>query len=242
MDRAVALGMPAVAITDRSNLFGLIKFYDACLNAGVKPIVGADLTYYDTTADADPAGRYRCIVFAMNEAGYRNVITLVSKAYLDAGHRGCVERAWLEAHCEGVILLSGGTRGDVGQALLRRDSAAARTHASRWSRIFGDRYYLELERTRRDGEDVYFAGAIALATELDLAVVATNDVCFIDRDDFEAHETRVCIQEGRTLNDPRRIRRYSEEQYFKSPRKWRRCSPTFPKRSRTRSRSRSAAP
>ncbi len=91
------------------------------------------------------------------------------------------------------------------------------THASRWSRIFGDRYYLELERTRRDGEDVYFAGAIALATELDLAVVATNDVCFIDRDDFEAHETRVCIQEGRTLNDPRRIRRYSEEQYFKSP-------------------------
>jgi DNA polymerase-3 subunit alpha len=75
--------------------------------------------------------------------------------------------------------------------------------------VYGDRYYLELERTRRDGEDVYFGGAIALATELDLAVVATNDVCFIERDDFEAHETRVCIQEGRTLNDPRRVRRYS---------------------------------
>ncbi len=217
VDRAVALGMPAVAITDRSNLFGLIKFYDACLNAGVKPIVGADLTYFDTAADADPAGRYRCIVLAMNETGYRNIITLVSKSYLDAAHRGCVERAWLETHSDGVILLSGGVRGDVGQALLRRDSITARAHAARWNRIFGDRYYVELERTRRDGEDVYFSGAIALATELDLAVVATNDVCFIERDDFEAHETRVCIQEGRTLNDPRRVRRYSEEQYFKSP-------------------------
>jgi DNA polymerase-3 subunit alpha len=216
VERAVAHGMPAVAITDRSNLFGLIKFYDACMSAGVKPIVGADLTYHDTASDADPTGRYRCVVLAMDEVGYRNVITLVSKSYLDATQRGCVEREWLEAHSEGVILLSGGTRGDVGQALLRRDAATARTHATRWSRIYGDRYYLELERTRRDGEDQYFGAAVALASELDVAVVATNDVCFLERDDFEAHETRVCIQEGRTLNDPRRVRRFSEEQYFKS--------------------------
>ena len=216
VERAVALGMPAVAITDRSNLFGLIKFYDACMSAGVKPIIGADLTYYDTDVGADPAGRYRCVVLAADDAGYRNVITLVSKSYLDATPRGCVDRKWLEAHSDGVILLSGGVRGDVGQALLRRDGATARRHAERWSRVYGDRYYLELERTRREGEDHHVAAAVALAGELDVAVVATNDVCFVERDDFEAHETRVCIQEGRTLNDPRRVRRYSEEQYFKS--------------------------
>ncbi len=215
VERAVALGMPAVAITDRANLFGLIKFYDACVSAGVKPIIGADLSYYDI--DADPDARCRCIVLAADETGYRNVITLVSRAYLDATERGCIAREWLQTYSDGVILLSGGTRGDVGAALLRGDAPAARRFALRWRGLYGDRYYIELERTRRKGEDTYFSAAVALAGELDIAVVATNDVCFLERDDFEAHETRVCIQEGRTLNDPRRVRRYSEEQYFKSP-------------------------
>ena len=216
VERAAALGMPAVAITDRSNLFGLIKFYDACMSAGVKPIIGADLTYYDSTANADSEGRYRCVVLAVDEIGYRNIITLVSKSYLNGTPRGCVDRAWLESYSAGVILLSGGARGDVGQALLKGDPAAARKHATHWARIFGDRYYVELERLRRDGDEAHFSEAVTLAGELDLAVVATNDVCFLERDDFDAHETRVCIQEGRTLNDPRRVRRYSEEQYFKS--------------------------
>ncbi len=214
VQRAVALGMPAVAITDRTNLFALIKFYDACLSAGVKPIVGADLTYCD--AQVDPAARHRCIVLAMNDAGYRNVISLVSKAYLDGAQRGCIERRWLESLHEGVILLSGGTRGDVGQALTRRDDAAAERLAAAWQRIYGDRYYLEIERTRRDGDEQNLVATVRLAARLNAAVVATNDVCFLERSDFEAHETRVCIQEGRTLNDPRRPRRYSEEQYFKS--------------------------
>ncbi len=215
VERAVAHGMPAVAMTDRANLFGLIKFYDACMGAGVKPIIGADLSFYD--GDVDPAARHRCIVLAADETGYRNVITLVSKAYLDATQRGCVAREWLKTHSDGVIMLSGGARGDVGTALLRRDGAAARRLAAHWRTVYGNRYYIELERTRREGEDAYFGAAVALAGELDIAVVATNDVCFLERDDFEAHETRVCIQEGRTLNDPRRVRRYSEEQYFKSP-------------------------
>ena len=212
--RAADHGMPAVAITDRTNLFALIKFYDECMSAGVKPIVGADLTLCDS--DEDPVARHRCVVLAADETGYRNIITLVSKAYTDGGRRGCVERAWLETLCDGVILLSGGSRGDVGQALLKRDDATARRLARRWRDVFGDRYYVELERTHRDGDDRHLAAAVELAAELELPVVATNDVCFLERDDFEAHETRVCIQEGRTLNDPRRQRRYSEEQYFKS--------------------------
>ena len=217
-ERAAAFDMPAVAITDRSNLFGLIKFYDACRDAGVKPIIGADLTYLNPRADgsAEPPGRHRCLVLAQNEVGYRNIIALVSKSYVDIAERGCVERAWLETHSDGVIMLSGGARGDVGAALLRGDDAAAARLAEQWRRVFGDRYYLELQRTHRDDEDRYCGAAVALASELDLPVVATNDVCFLSRDDFEAHETRVCIQEGRALNDPRRVRRFSEEQYFKS--------------------------
>jgi DNA polymerase III subunit alpha len=210
VERAAALGMPAVAITDRSNLFGLIKFYDACRSAGVKPIIGADLTHFDSATD--PASRHRCLVLAATETGYRNIITLVSKSYLEMGsERGCVETSWLAAHSDGVVMLSGGTRGDVGAALLRGDAVAAAQLAERWRAHFGDRFYLELQRTRRDDEDRYCSAAVTLAGELDLPVVATNDVCFLGRDDFEAHETRVCIQEGRTLNDPRRVRRFSEE-------------------------------
>jgi len=212
--RAADFGMPAVAITDRTNLFALIKFYDACMSAGIKPIVGADLTLCDS--DVDAAVRHRCVVLATDATGYRNIIALVSRAYTGGGQRGCVERGWLEAASSGVILLSGGIRGDVGQALMRRDEAGARRLARRWRDVLGDRYYLEIERTRRDGDEHHLAATVELAAELDLPVVATNDVCFLERGDFEAHETRVCIQEGRTLNDPRRQRRYSEEQYFKS--------------------------
>ena len=214
VQHAAAAGMPAVAITGRGNLFALIKFYDACRGAGVKPIVGVEMTHRDE--DAEPDARYQCVLLAGDEVGYRNLIALVSRAYLVSAQRGCVESRWLAEHSDGVIMLSGALRGDVGAALTRGDRAAARAAAAHWQEVFGDRYYVELQRTHRESEDRYVAAAVDLATELELPVVATNDVCFLARDDFEAHETRICIQEGRTLNDPRRPRRYSEEQYFKS--------------------------
>src|SRR5580765_85529 len=108
-ERAASFDMPAVAITDRSNLFGLIKFYDACRDAGVKPIIGADLTYVSPRVDgtAEPPSRHRCLVLALDDVGYRNIIALVSKAYLDIAERGCVARSWLVEHSDGVIMLSG---------------------------------------------------------------------------------------------------------------------------------------
>jgi DNA polymerase III subunit alpha len=212
--RTVACGMPAVAITDHSNLFGLIKFYDACRSAGVKPLVGVELIHCD--AEIDLQTRHRCVLLACDETGYRNLLALVSRAYLDARQRSCVASQWLAAHSDGVIMLSGALHGDVGAALLRGDTTLAATLATHWRDIFGDRYYIELQRTHREAEDRYCSAAVMLAMELGLPVVATNDVCFLERNDFEAHETRVCIQEGRTLNDPRRVRRFSEEQYFKS--------------------------
>ena len=208
--RARELGFPAVALTDRGNLFGMVKFYNACRDAGVKPIVGVDFDVQDLESS------YRVIVLAMNDSGYANLLSLVSKAYTAGGDHGIVQGAWIEQAQEGLILLSGGCSGDVGQALLAHDPERAANKARRWKAVFGDRYYLEVCRSGRQDEDTYIVETVALAHREDIAVVATNEVRFIDRDDFEAHETRVCIQDGRTLNDPRRERRYSDQQYLRS--------------------------
>lgn len=210
--RAAELGMPALALTDRANLFALVKFYQAAVGAGIKPLVGADLTLLDEAGE-----RSRVAVLAMNEGGFRNLIALVSSAYVGCEDRGTVARARLLAQHQGLIVLSGAREGDVGQALLKGDGAAAERLTREWMDAFGDRYYLELTRTGRADEEALVALTVALAARLGVPVVATNDVCFLVEDDFEAHETRVCIHEGRTLDDPRRARRYSVEQHLKSP-------------------------
>ena len=208
---AKRLGMPAVGLTDQGNLFGLMKFYQACVNEGVKPLVGADLSYRSGN------DTFRITLFAMNQVGYRHLISLVSSAYLDGSERGSVTQEDVFARHEGLLVLSGGIAGDVGGALMKGDHGQATQRARRWSERFPGRYYLELSRTGRTGEEQHVNGAVALAGELELPVVATNDVCFFSAEDFEAHETRVCIYEGRTLDDPRRDRRYHADQHLKSP-------------------------
>jgi DNA polymerase III subunit alpha len=209
--RAAELGMPAMALTDRANLFALVKFYQAALDAGIKPLVGVDIM-----VSSEPGENHRVGLLAMNGQGYRNLLTLVSGAYVGCDQRGSLSWQQLVARADGLLALSGGRDGEVGQLLLKGDQAGARRAAERWARTFPDRYYLEVSRTGRPGEAACLGASVALAGELDLPVVATNDVCFLHADDFEAHETRVCIHEGRALDDPRRERRYSEAQYLKS--------------------------
>jgi DNA polymerase-3 subunit alpha len=208
----VARGDLAFALTDRDNLSALIRFYSACLKGGIKPIAGADVA----VADGDET--CRVLLLAQDGEGYRNLVTLLSRAHLARAAAGgvLIERGWLEAAHAGLIVLSGAREGDIGQALLsgREDVAAERLR--RWRQVFGDRFYLEVQRTGRAGDEECLHATVALATAHGAAVVATNDVCFLAADDFEAHETRVCIQDGRTLNDPRRPRRYSAEQYLKT--------------------------
>ena len=215
VQRIVDLGMPAVALTDHSNFFGLVKFYKAAVSSGVKPIFGVDLQVVDSD-DAEKA--YPITLLAMNDEGYRNLTILISKAYTEGQYLGApfVRKDWLEAHADCVIALSAGAAGDVGQALVSGKMDTARERARFWSRLFPQRYYLEIHRTGREGDETQLHGALSLAAELKLPVVATNDVRFLDASEFEAHEARVCIGEGRALDDPRRARIFTDQQYLRS--------------------------
>ena len=214
---AAAGGMPAVAITDQGNLFALVKFYKAARSAVVKPLLGVDAWIRD---EADSGNPFRIVLLVQNAQGYRNILRLVSRSYREGQHLGrpMLDRKWLDQQsCSGLIALSGGRWGDVGRSLLCNNRDESRSLLADWLKIFGDRYYLELQRTGREQEEECLHASVDLAQEFDLPVVATNDVRFLDPEDFEAHEIRVCIHDGRTLEDPRRSRIYSPQQYLRSP-------------------------
>ena len=215
---AGAANMPAVALTDQTNLFALVKFYKAALGAGVKPICGTDLLVVNPeTPDADP---YRLTLLVNTGQGYRNLMELVSLAYSDGQNyivdQALVEKQWVADKAEGLISLSGAKDGDIGAALLAGKTDQAEQLLAQWMEIFPGRFYLELQRTGRSGEESVIHGSVELAHKTGCPLVATNDVMFIQGSDFEAHETRVCINQGRTLDDPSRPRDYSDQQYFRS--------------------------
>ncbi len=209
-------GMPAVAVTDQNNVFAMVKFYRAAQAAGIKPLIGADIFLADPAKDNSPS---RLTLLCQDGVGYRNLSHLLSRAYSEGQQQGVpqLQWDWLQGQSEGLIALSGGREGDVGRALLAGNEVQAKNLLERWQDLFPNRYYLELHRTGREGEESYLHAAIALALASEAPVVATNDVRFLRPEDFEAHEARICIHEGRTLNDPRRLRRYSEQQYLRTP-------------------------
>ena len=213
--RVAELGMHAVAVTDNCNFYGLVKFQISALAACFKPIFGADLWIAD---DGEGKNAFPASFLILNETGYHNLTCLISRAFQDGqsvdGPR--VARNWLETMNEGLIALSGGIAGDVGQALYNTQLDQAKDRLSWWLNHFPDRFYHELHRTGREGEEDYLRQALALAGATNTPVVATNDVRFVNAAEFEAHEARVCIAEHRVLGDPRRPRRYSEQQYLRS--------------------------
>lgn len=213
--RVAELNMPACGISDQCNFYGLIKFYKAAQGAGIKPIIGSDFW----VASSDSEGKPTIVtLLAMNNTGYKNIIELISRAWRQGQQQGIayVQREWISEFSEGCIALSGGKFGDVGMSLLAGRAEQAQDLLGGWMRDFPNRFYLELQRTGRENDENYLHSAVALADALQCPVVATNDVRFISRDEFEVHEARVCISEGRTLDDPRRERRYSEQQYLRS--------------------------
>lgn len=212
--KAVQYQQPALALTDLGNLFGLIKFYKAARKSGIKPIVGSDL-YLENEIDRDKP--YRVAVLAMNHDGYLALCDILTRAWLDNQYkgRGEVKREWLW-HQSDLILLSGAHQGDVGQALLSGNIEQAWAWAQEWKTHYPDRYFLELQRAGFDEEERYIQAAVSLAGDMSLPVVATHPIQFAEPDDFRAHEVRVCIAEGEQLANPRRVRRFTPEQYFRS--------------------------
>jgi len=208
--------IPAVALTDKSNMFAAVRFYSAATGSGIKPIVGSDLWVRN---EDDANNPYRLILLAQSQKGYRNLIELVSRAYQHGQHLGVpmLDREWFTAEsCEGLIALSGARDGDVGRALISENLAEAEGFLKRWQDLFPNRYYLQLVRTGRANEETCLHASVGLAEQFNVPVVATNEVCFLKEDDFRAHELRVCIHDGRTLDDPRRQKIYSPQQYFRS--------------------------
>ncbi|MFT4517821.1 MAG: DNA polymerase-3 subunit alpha [Halioglobus sp.] len=216
MKRVAELGMPAVAITDVTNFYGLIKSQKAAFSAGVQPIYGVDLRVIE---DDDPDRHYPLCLLAMDQTGYHNLTLLISRAFTEGQQLGVpyVQKAWLEELSDGVIALSAGAAGDVGQALISGKEELATARAQYWMKHFPQRFYLELHRAGREGDETHVHAAVKLAEAIACPVVATNDVRFLSPSEFEAHEARVCIGEGRTLDDPRRARIYTDQQYLRSP-------------------------
>jgi DNA polymerase-3 subunit alpha len=209
-------GQGALALTDLGNAFGLVRFYKEARGKGVKPIAGCDV-WITNPADRDKPSRLLLLV--KNQRGYLNLCELLSKAWLTNQYRGRaeIEYEWLESGLsEGLLALSGAQYGDIGMAFAAGNDQAAERHAERWAKLFPGAFYIELQRAALPGGETYIQQAVALAAKLKLPVVATHPMQFMTPDDFTAHEARVCISEGDILANPRRQKRFTTEQYFRT--------------------------
>ena len=221
VDQSASIGYNSVALTDLTNLFGLIEFYRSARNKGIKPIVGSEI---NVAKDKDSLSA-PLVLLAMNKQGYINLTKLVSKAYVEGQINGdpIVLFSWLEEFSDGIIALSGGVEGHIGNSILAGNTKLSESRIDFFKKIFQDNFFIEIQRLGKANEKEYNDTALRLASEKQVPVVATNNVRFlnaVDPDvspsDFEAHEERVCIQRGDTLDDPRRPKNFTEQQYFRS--------------------------
>ena len=213
---AAADSLPALAITDLSNLFGAVKFYKEARGQGVQPLIGAEIFLEGLGAELSATSRVLLLV--QSTQGYLNLSEMLARAWTQnvVKAQAVVKLAWLNELSEGLILLSGAQAGPVGQALVQGDESRAAEVALQLASIFTHRFYLELQRAGRPEDAVQVAGAVRLAARLNLPVVATHPVQFLQEDDYEAHEARVCISEGEILGNQRRVRKFTSDQYFKT--------------------------
>ncbi len=215
VDFSKRLHLPALAITDQMNLFAAVKFYQAMSSAGIKPIFGADVWVIDHVSSQSSPVTLLC----QNITGYHRLLQLISRSYLERLDKAslAIQKQWLVENNEGLILLSGGIHGNIGQAILRNDLQQAATHLKAWQSIFKNRFYIELQRMGQKNEEIYIASACQLAYEYHIPVVATHNTCFLQKDDFLAHQARMCIQKGSTLSvETKKHSIYTDEQYLKS--------------------------
>ncbi len=208
-------GQVALGLTDLANMFGGVKFYNACRKKGVKPILGAEVWLEPDAADKPPS---RVLLLVQNFQGYLNLSELLSRAWIQNVQRNqaLLKLEWMQELSEGLICLGGMQFGPVGQALVAGDEARALDWAQRLSAIYPNRFYIELQRAGLPGQEALVRQLVPLAAKARLPVVATHPIQFLEEEDFEAHEARVCIADGETLANPKRVKRFLPSQHFKT--------------------------
>ncbi|WP_349432779.1 DNA polymerase III subunit alpha (plasmid) [Methylomarinum sp. Ch1-1] len=213
--RASETGMQAIALTEHNNLFSLVKFYRLAMNEGIKPVIGSDVFIFDENNRDAP---YRITLLAQNNEGYIKLSELLSKAYQENQINGLpmIRKEWLEGQTDHLIALSGAMDGEIARALAKKDEASVDQLIARWTDLFPDRFYLELQRIGKPGEEHYIDQACKVAQNYNLPVVATNDVRFLNKTDFENHEARVCINQKDVLSNPYRENNYTSQQYLRT--------------------------
>ncbi|PID66295.1 MAG: DNA polymerase III subunit alpha [Gammaproteobacteria bacterium] len=206
-------GYDSVALTDINNIFALIKFYKAAKNAGIKPILGAEVWV------RSQAGLHKLVLLCQNSQGYKHLCEIIAEAFLHGQieHKTAVNFADLQGRTAGLIALSAGQEGLIGEQLLNGQMALAQTTLERYKKLFNQQFYIEVQQIGKEGEGIYFQRALQLAGDSQTPAVATNHACFPAAEDFAAHEARVCINHGDLLADEHRARDYVEQQYFKTP-------------------------
>ncbi len=207
--------MPAVAMTDIGNLYGAVKFFNKSVAQGVKPIIGAEVYIENPDKVTQPSS---LVLLVQDQKGYVNLSELISLGFRvgQAHGKPILKKAWLQERAEGLICLSGGLRGELGHAILGGREKFLDALIGEYQSLFGDRFYIEIQRVGQAYEEEYIAAAAMLSVRHGVPLVATNDVHFMRQEDFEAHEVRVCINEGRVLTDSRRVRHHTNQQYYKS--------------------------
>jgi DNA polymerase-3 subunit alpha len=207
-------GQGALALTDAANLFGAIKFYQASRNAGIKPILGCDVFI---THPAERERPFKLLLLVQNQAGYLTLCDWLSRAWLTNQYRGRaeLEAAWLQ-NTEGLIALSGAAEGEIGVAINNGKNVEAEKIAQRLAHSFPNRFYIEIQRAGFAGEENFVQASVALAARCKLPVVATHPTQFLREMDYTAHEARVCIAAGDLLANPRRVKKFTREQFFQT--------------------------
>ena len=210
VEKAKSFGMPAIALTDHSNMFGLVKFFKKCEKEGIKPISGSTLNIARSSEDRP----YEFLCLAKNIDGHKNLMHGLSKASRNQS-KSILYDDFLNI-CNDIFVITGSENSEIFSLILNDKENEAVELIEKYKADFKNNFVIEIQNTGKESHKIFIASILPIASRLSIPVIATNDVLFGDREDFEIHETKVCINSGKTLNDPNREKIYSEEQYFKS--------------------------
>ena len=208
------MNMPAISITEKNNVFSAIKFYRAMRNQGIKPLIGADLNLVTEKKDEFSS----ILLLCQHIDGYKNLSKLITKSYTEGQYLGnpMIHFDWLKKYNDGLIVIDCADNGNFTKIFTSNDNLNTNKTVENLLSLFPNRYYLELQRIGRKDEDLLVSNTLDYSEKFNIPVVATNNVRFLEETSFEAHEARVCIHQGFTLDDPRRPREYTNQQYVRS--------------------------